>query len=66
MNEDLKKLLEEITDPNSKAAAEALFKNIAGSATEGKKVTSALLAVRRAFIDVNEQAQEFTESFASS
>ena len=66
MNEDLKKLLEEITDPNSKAAAEALFKNIAGSATEGKKVTSALLTVRRAFIDVNEQAQEFTESFASS
>lgn len=66
MNERLERLLQEITDPNSKEAAKALFESLAGTAKEGDKIEAALLAVRRAFVDVNTQAREFTQSFAAS
>ena len=66
MNKELKNLLDQITDPTSKAAAQKLFDTIAGTAVEGKKVTQAILAIRRAFIDVNEEAGELTESFVAT
>ena len=66
MNEDLNKLLQEISDPSSRDAAEALFNSLTKGSQEGKKITAALLAVRRTFVDVNIQAREFTDSFAAS
>ena len=66
MNEDLKTLLANITDPATKESAIKLFDSIAGGAKEGKNVEIALKSVRKMFIDVNEQAKEFTQSFAAS
>lgn len=66
MNEELRKLLQEISDPSSRDAAVELFNNLTKGSQEGKKINAALLAVKRTFVDVNEQAREFTDSFAAS
>ena len=54
MNEDLLRLLQDVTDPQTRQAATDLFNSVSQG---GRNVEQALLAVRRTYVDIVAQSK---------
>ena len=63
MNEDLLRLLQDVTDSQTRQAAIDLFNSVSQG---GRNVEQALLAVRRTYVDIVAQSRDFTQSLIAA
>lgn len=63
MNEDLNRLIQDVTDPQTRQAAIDLFNSVSQG---GRNVEQALLAVRRTYVDLVTQSRDYTQSLIAA
>lgn len=65
MDERLQSLLDAISDPQRRDQAQQFYQQLVNANNSAEGITDALLRVRRAFIDLNLQSREYTQSLAA-